>query len=350
MELKDTIRYFRKNCHMTQEELAKCLHVTHAAISKWERGFAFPDIKLLPVMARLFQTDVNTLLSFDDTLNDKEIALLLKPLDAILDLREAFAYVEKQLFAYPGCERLRLACADELMRRLIKCEVNSDYYEEMEKQLLLWYQSLSDSRDAEIAVLGKERMVAHYLRKEEFGKARELLEQLSQQGQEQSKRLRLQYFLALHQYDEAEQLCEEQLYQQGNELISLLMQLIELRRKRKHFDTVDDLIAMIGSLCKLLGIWPYPSLMAALETAVVKQDHEQILALAEQMLHCFDDPLPQDQSLFLHLKQSVPTMEIIGQCRSALLQFFQSEALSFMADEPRFIALMKQYHCPMAYR
>ena len=83
MELNDKIKYYRKSRGMTQEELADRLHVSHAAISKWERGFAYPDIKLLPIMARVFHTDLNTLLSFHDVLNEKEIAALVQPLTQI---------------------------------------------------------------------------------------------------------------------------------------------------------------------------------------------------------------------------------------------------------------------------
>ena len=37
----------RKSMNMTQGELAKKLHITDKAVSKWERGLSFPDISLL---------------------------------------------------------------------------------------------------------------------------------------------------------------------------------------------------------------------------------------------------------------------------------------------------------------
>lgn len=41
----------RKAKGLTQKELAERLHVTDKAVSKWETGRGFPDIKVLPVLA-----------------------------------------------------------------------------------------------------------------------------------------------------------------------------------------------------------------------------------------------------------------------------------------------------------
>lgn len=45
------IQRCRKDLGLTQAELAERLHVTDKAISRWERGVGFPDIKLLEPLA-----------------------------------------------------------------------------------------------------------------------------------------------------------------------------------------------------------------------------------------------------------------------------------------------------------
>ena len=42
----------RKERNMTQKELADALHITDKAVSKWETGKGFPDVKLLEPLAR----------------------------------------------------------------------------------------------------------------------------------------------------------------------------------------------------------------------------------------------------------------------------------------------------------
>ncbi len=41
----------RKNNHMTQAQLAKKLHVTDKAVSRWENGYGYPDVNLMEPLA-----------------------------------------------------------------------------------------------------------------------------------------------------------------------------------------------------------------------------------------------------------------------------------------------------------
>ena len=45
----------RKEKNMTQKDLAKALHVSDRAVSKWERGAGFPDVGLLEPLANDFR-------------------------------------------------------------------------------------------------------------------------------------------------------------------------------------------------------------------------------------------------------------------------------------------------------
>lgn len=53
----------RKEKEMTQLDLAKRLNVTDKAISKWERGLGFPDIKLLKPLAEALDVSVMELMN-----------------------------------------------------------------------------------------------------------------------------------------------------------------------------------------------------------------------------------------------------------------------------------------------
>lgn len=52
----------RKNMNMTQSELAKKLHITDKAVSKWERGLSFPDISILIPLAETLNISLYDLL------------------------------------------------------------------------------------------------------------------------------------------------------------------------------------------------------------------------------------------------------------------------------------------------
>lgn len=53
LSIAANIRKLRKEHAMTQEQLAEALGVTFAAVSKWERGVATPELNLIAEMAEI---------------------------------------------------------------------------------------------------------------------------------------------------------------------------------------------------------------------------------------------------------------------------------------------------------
>ena len=53
----------RKENHMTQQKLAEKLHVSDKAVSKWERGLGCPEVSLITELSRIFEVDMQNLLS-----------------------------------------------------------------------------------------------------------------------------------------------------------------------------------------------------------------------------------------------------------------------------------------------
>jgi transcriptional regulator with XRE-family HTH domain len=62
--LNETIKAYRKEMKLTQEQLAEVMGVTIGAVSKWESGLSNPDIMLLPKLATLFGISIDVLFSF----------------------------------------------------------------------------------------------------------------------------------------------------------------------------------------------------------------------------------------------------------------------------------------------
>lgn len=83
MKINQIIRQRRRDLSLTQEQVAAYLGVSTPAVNKWEKGSTYPDITLLPALARLLRTDLNTLLSFQEDLSDVEIETFVDHLDQI---------------------------------------------------------------------------------------------------------------------------------------------------------------------------------------------------------------------------------------------------------------------------
>ena len=73
MKINQIIKEKRKHLGLTQENIAEYLGVSTPAVSKWENGTTYPDITLLPGLARLLKTDLNTLMSFNEEMSEVEI-------------------------------------------------------------------------------------------------------------------------------------------------------------------------------------------------------------------------------------------------------------------------------------
>ena len=54
----------RKELGYTQQKLADKLNISFQAVSKWEQGISLPDISLLPQIACILNTTVDTILGY----------------------------------------------------------------------------------------------------------------------------------------------------------------------------------------------------------------------------------------------------------------------------------------------
>src|SRR5699024_11058874 len=73
IQIAKTIKKERLRRVMTQEALAEYLNTTKTTISKWENASLYPDITMLPKLAKVFNISVDDLLDYSTTMTDEEI-------------------------------------------------------------------------------------------------------------------------------------------------------------------------------------------------------------------------------------------------------------------------------------
>lgn len=62
INISDNIVYFRIKNGLSQNELALILNISRQAISKWERGLCFPDIENIILLAKLYNTSLESII------------------------------------------------------------------------------------------------------------------------------------------------------------------------------------------------------------------------------------------------------------------------------------------------
>lgn len=71
-----TILQKRRENGLTQEDLANCIGVSKASVSKWETGQSYPDITFLPQLATLFNISVDELIGYEPQMSKEDIRKL----------------------------------------------------------------------------------------------------------------------------------------------------------------------------------------------------------------------------------------------------------------------------------
>ncbi|MCB6602753.1 helix-turn-helix domain-containing protein, partial [Erysipelatoclostridium ramosum] len=111
MDIGKNIVRLRNEKGYTQEALASLLHVSCAAVSKWEHGSSCPDISTLPILARIFDISIDELLNFEKNLSKEQVKELCEEMLQQFQqapFAEAMAFVRRLLRQYPNSEDLKL--------------------------------------------------------------------------------------------------------------------------------------------------------------------------------------------------------------------------------------------------
>ena len=66
MKFSEKLKQLRNSNNLTQDDLAEKIFVTRTAISKWETDNGYPSIESLKLLAKLFSTTIDDLISEED--------------------------------------------------------------------------------------------------------------------------------------------------------------------------------------------------------------------------------------------------------------------------------------------
>ena len=66
MKFSEKLKKLRQEKNLTQDDLAEKIFVTRTAVSKWETDNGYPSIESLKLLAKLFSTTIDDLISEED--------------------------------------------------------------------------------------------------------------------------------------------------------------------------------------------------------------------------------------------------------------------------------------------
>ena len=230
-------------------------------------GESFPEITLLPALARLLGTDLNGLLSFQQEMGREEIAAFLGRLVQAAEEgpQAAFALARAQVGQFPRCDSLALNVALTLEGVLTMAGREGSAEEREWIQAL--YRQAAESRDQAVACQAQAMLFGRAMEEGDFAQAEALLDRLPPQPLYDRAQMEARLAQAKGDGDRAGQLLEHQLLQQASGAQTTLLALLELAGREGRRGDLAPLADKAVALGQLLELAPYGGWSVRLQQA-----------------------------------------------------------------------------------
>ena len=353
MKLHEIIRTRRQALGLTQEQLAQKLGVSAPAVNEWERDLNYPDISLLPALARALGVDLNTLLSFQEDLTEEEIWTFLNQLfeaNKTNGCGAAFALAEEKLREYPNSDKLAYNAAGMLGGILaLYPQEDSPEQAQWEEEVFALYERCLHSTDGQIQESAAYTLASRCIGTGKLDRADELLDLLSdthRAKRELMARLRWKQ----GRREEAWVLLEQELFDQAHSLQGTLLHMIDCSLEegdRARAARLADTAVRSGEVFDLSD---YAVLATPLQLAAAEQDAPKALELLDRLLRSLTVPWDLSAStLYPHLH----TKEAVDESQRALIPVLldnmeRDPDCAFLRSLPEYQDLIKKYQafCP----
>lgn len=180
LEIGDVINRLRKEKGLTQEQLANFVGVSTPAVSKWESNICYPDITLLPTLARLFSVTIDELLNYNRILSKTEEEEILKECQVKLSSNEedAIETCMNYIIKYPLNYKLKLNIA--VIINMLYGAVNGEESTEKAYKITLpiFEEIVENCREKEYVEVAIMQLGTGYMVFKEYDKALNIFEKI----------------------------------------------------------------------------------------------------------------------------------------------------------------------------
>ncbi|OPX42262.1 transcriptional repressor DicA [Ruminiclostridium hungatei] len=349
MPMNMIIREKRKEIGLTQEQIAECLGVSTPAVNKWEKGTTYPDISLLPALARLLKTDLNTLLCFNEGLSEQEISHFCKGvMDTIGEngFESGFTMVIDKVQKYPSCGSLLHTTALLLDGALMMSGMIDENKERYSSQITALYKRAAKSDDDNIRDKATFMLASKYMGHEEYDKAQEMLDLLPERSAMDKSQLQANLWIKQGKLTEAAELLERKLLMmESNEIQSILISLEEIALKEGNNEDAARLAEISCEAAGLFGLWDYCSFVAPLQVASHQENVRDSISILKSILAATLKPWEMKKSaLYRHIAIKSHQGNFGKKMLPALLAEIENDSrYAFLHSNTEFQQLIEQY-------
>ncbi|MEG1863268.1 MAG: helix-turn-helix transcriptional regulator [Oscillospiraceae bacterium] len=309
MMIGEILKQKRVEIGYTQEQIAQYLGVSTPAVNKWEKAVSYPDITLLSPLARLLKIDLNTLLSFEEELTDREIGNFANEVSDIIQ-KEGFCLgyeiTMEKIRQYPSNWTLLQTMAVILDGALAMSPLEKEEGEGWQEKINSLYMRCADCGDKNVADRAKFMLASKFIKSKNYEKAQEMIDLLPPKPPVDKKQLQISALIGQNNLNEASKLLEGELLAQVNNSQSILINMIDIALKEGRVQAAYEIAHIAQKSAHIFGLWEYNGVLPLLQVAVGEQNVKASLEYSEKLLKALISPYQMNKSpLYSH----IPTKE-----------------------------------------
>lgn len=297
MHIGEQIKNYRKIVGLTQEQVANYLGISTPAVNKWEKGNTYPDISLLPALARLLKIDMNELFSFREELTEKEIRQFVNELSEVSleSYTKAFEMAINKIQDYPHCDLLIYSVATVLNGALALSDLDDEKKSEYNAVMIEWLERTTDSQDEKVRNSSVFMLAAKYVQMEKYEEANVFLNKIPDTAIDATI---MKTNVLAHQEgtDAAALFLEGRLLQVVTNIQSYLYKLIEMEEETGNHCKSEEIAEITDHMVSLFGLWNYGKVVPYLLIAGYRKDVEQCIQLIKEVLNEAQKPWNMTES------------------------------------------------------
>lgn len=350
LNMSETIKARRRELGMTQERLAQLLGVSGPAVSKWEQGASYPDVTLLPALARALRIDLNTLMSFTRMPDKREITRMLTQVNETAKARGIQAGIDLAsdiLREYPDCGQLLFGLAATIDGRMMMAGMTGEERAAYSAQVGEWYRRAADSEDEEARLAAAHLLASYALSRGDVERAEEMLSRLPEEREGPAASrwpLDMRLMLAKGEQKEALAFLQNRLCMRAADMQQMLLQLVQMAVDAGDMKRAQALADTTQGFVQLLHMHPYTGHAAQLFPALAKKDAQASLAHIRAMLNALEGPWSPEASP-LYDQSGIKKSGHVGRDMLAgiVRELEESEEYAFLREDEGFTALLAAY-------
>lgn len=345
LDMGKVIAAKRKGKSWTQEQLAQTVGVSTPAVSKWETGATYPDITLLPPIARALDTTVDELFSYRNELSDDEVSGFAKKAAGLYEAEgfdAGWNYCQKLLQNFPNSIPLKFYLGNLFQSFMImKTDLGKEDIQNYYRQAAILYEEVLLSGYPKFTYHATLILVGFYTMLSELDRAEELLDSLPKLKTDPDFLYPSIYALQ-GKNEEAMKLTQENIRRYVSRVSQGLSLLGAFAREQEDMDKACTLAKKNLAITKLLCISREIAYADMIKIMVARGDKQAALTyLEEYTQHILD--LSYDYAKSPVFNRITEKFQDTSYVKKVLAQsVIIDQEYASLKEEPRYLQVMHQ--------